>query len=254
LKIGIIIPARLHSQRLPEKVLMEFAGSPMIQHVWERAVLSDLKLPIVITTGDDLIIQACSSFGATVVKSESEHKNALSRITEVAMQLNWDYYIVLQADELFVLPKEIKKIRETILSNPEIDFINTISDLESLKEITDVNVVKCSIRGDNTIIIMFRKKWSISSDDFLMNNFKKVCGIYAVSHKALEQISQKNDAKFYESESIEQLIFLENGIKALSMMVQNNYISVNTKKDAKIAKKIIRKDRLQIEILSKYNK
>jgi len=33
LNIGIVIPARLDSERLPGKVLKDFLGMPMIEHV-----------------------------------------------------------------------------------------------------------------------------------------------------------------------------------------------------------------------------
>jgi 3-deoxy-manno-octulosonate cytidylyltransferase (CMP-KDO synthetase) len=35
-KTAIIIPARWASSRLPGKPLLELAGKPLVQHVWER--------------------------------------------------------------------------------------------------------------------------------------------------------------------------------------------------------------------------
>ncbi|MFB3067491.1 MAG: cytidylyltransferase domain-containing protein, partial [Planctomycetota bacterium] len=33
----LVIPARLHSTRLPRKALLSETGKPLIQHVWEAA-------------------------------------------------------------------------------------------------------------------------------------------------------------------------------------------------------------------------
>ena len=39
-KIAILIPARLDGVRLPNKVLMDFCGVPMVEHVRRRATLN----------------------------------------------------------------------------------------------------------------------------------------------------------------------------------------------------------------------
>lgn len=49
---SIIIPARLNSSRLPGKVLMDIAGKPMLQHVYENALQSGAT-SIVIATDDE---------------------------------------------------------------------------------------------------------------------------------------------------------------------------------------------------------
>ena len=44
-EVVIVIPARFGSTRLPGKPLVLLAGKPMIQHVYERAKLSDAGRP-----------------------------------------------------------------------------------------------------------------------------------------------------------------------------------------------------------------
>ena len=55
----VIIPARFASSRLPGKPLMDIAGKPMIQHVWERARESDAGR-VVIATEDQRVFDAVS--------------------------------------------------------------------------------------------------------------------------------------------------------------------------------------------------
>src|SRR5436305_14189468 len=47
----ILIPTRLAATRLPRKPLADIAGSPMILHVWRRAVAAELG-PVVVASGD----------------------------------------------------------------------------------------------------------------------------------------------------------------------------------------------------------
>ena len=55
IKIGIVIPARLESERLPRKALKIFSGIPMIEHVWRRAQLTDPVIETVIATDSEEI-------------------------------------------------------------------------------------------------------------------------------------------------------------------------------------------------------
>ena len=40
MSFSVVIPARYASTRLPGKPLIDIAGKPMLQHTWERALLS----------------------------------------------------------------------------------------------------------------------------------------------------------------------------------------------------------------------
>ena len=114
MKVGIVIPARLQSGRLPNKVLRSFLGKTMIEHVWKRANLSQEKVEIVIATDCLEIKSVCEAFGANVVLTSDTHQNGLSRTGEVAKSLNWDFYTILQADEILIDPKNLDKLIRTI--------------------------------------------------------------------------------------------------------------------------------------------
>ena len=67
MKIGIIIPARLDSERLPGKVLKDFLGMPMIEHVWRRAQLTNPILETIIAT-DNVDIKKIAEDNFNLVK------------------------------------------------------------------------------------------------------------------------------------------------------------------------------------------
>ncbi len=50
----IVIPARYGSSRLPGKPLIDLAGKPMIQHVYERAVATGAAEIVIATDDADL--------------------------------------------------------------------------------------------------------------------------------------------------------------------------------------------------------
>ena len=100
-EFSIVIPARYASQRLPGKPLLDIAGKPMLEHVWERAVESRAK-EVIIATDDERIADVAEEFGATVCMTSPEHASGTDRIAEGADICDWpDHGIVgnLQGDE-----------------------------------------------------------------------------------------------------------------------------------------------------------
>ena len=250
MKIGIIIPARLQSERLPNKVLRPFLGKVMIEHVWKRANLIQEKVEIVIATDSLEIKKVCETFGANVMLTSNNHQNGLSRSGEVAKILNWDFYIILQADEILIDPKNLEFLIKTIKEKNSSPFYNLITNLKKISELSDRNVVKCLIRNDNSLINIFRLSGSIASEATQMAFTKKICGLFAISHKCLNEIIDLPAQIIETNESIEQMKLIELNYQVLGVEVKDNYPSVNTELEANEVLEILSQDPYQKSILT----
>jgi len=250
IKIGIVIPARLESKRLPGKVLTKFSGKPMIEHVWSRANLVLKNNNIIIATDNTKIAQTSKDFGAQVLLTKKNHQNGLSRIGEVSDKLKWDFYIVLQADELLIEPSSIVRLLKSI--NSKSDAFNIVTDL-SEGDMQNRNVVKCTLARNKQIITFFRKNWYSTLNPSMFNITRKLCGLYAVSHDSLKLVTSYRNQNLEKYEKIEQFKFLELNQKIQAIEVANSYLSINTLKDASEAKKILSEDNLQKKILKLYS-
>jgi len=250
LKIGIVIPARLQSERLPNKVLRPFLGKVMIEHVWMRANSIKEKVEIVVATDSSEIKKVCESFGARVMLTSNNHQNGLSRTGEIAKTLNWDFYIILQADEILIDPKNLEFLIKTIKEKNPSPFYNLITNLKKVSELTDRNVVKCLIRNDNSLINIFRLSGSIASEATQMAFTKKICGLFAISHKCLNEIINLPAQIIETNESIEQMKLIELNYKVHGVEVKDNYPSVNTESEANEVLEILSQDPYQKSILA----
>ena len=67
MKIVVIIPARVSSTRFPNKVLLDFYGIPMIEHVRKRSLLSKSITNVFVATCDDIISDKIKLFGGEVI-------------------------------------------------------------------------------------------------------------------------------------------------------------------------------------------
>ena len=62
-KVFLIIPARYGSSRFPGKPLADLLGKPVIQHVYERALMVTLASKVVVATDDVRIADCVRGFG-----------------------------------------------------------------------------------------------------------------------------------------------------------------------------------------------
>ena len=177
----------------------------------------------------------------------------MSRISEISSTLNWDFYIVLQADEILIDPEYLDKLYKEIGINPKEHFFNLITKLSNKSELTDKNIVKCIIRDDQTIINIFRKSGLVSSEEIQLELTKKICGVFAISKNCLSIVSGAGPQKIEINESIEQMKVIELGINILAVNIDINYPSVNTPEEAQLAEKILDMDPRQKHILDIIN-
>ena len=75
MKIVAVIPAHLASVRFPKKILFQFHGLPMIEHVRRRALLSKAVSEVYVATCDEEIAAAIRGFGGKVIMTSNTHTN-----------------------------------------------------------------------------------------------------------------------------------------------------------------------------------
>ena len=83
MKILGVIPARYASSRYPGKPLVLINEKTMIQHVWDRCVLSQQVTEWVVATDDHRIEETVLSFGGKVVMTSDQAQSGTDRCAEV---------------------------------------------------------------------------------------------------------------------------------------------------------------------------
>ena len=139
----VVIPARYASQRLPGKPLLDIAGKPMIQHVFERGVESSAT-EVVIATDDERIAEAAEDFGATVCMTGEHHRSGTERIAEVADVMDWpaeQIVVNLQGDEP-TMPAALIDQCAALLDDADADISTLASPFASADDFANPNCVK----------------------------------------------------------------------------------------------------------------
>ena len=105
-----VIPARIGSTRFPRKILADIEGKPMIAHVAERALESEMLDKVVIAIDSEETEKALASYKFDLIMTDIEHQSGTDRVAEVAKTIEEAEIIInIQGDEPLLSPKVIDK-------------------------------------------------------------------------------------------------------------------------------------------------
>lgn len=234
-KTILIIPARLNSSRLKEKVLIEIKGKTMLQRVYERASFSKIK-EIYIATDSQKIYQAAKKFTDKVIMTATTHISGTDRIAEAASKIEFDYMINVQGDEPLIDPKIINKLEQKLKSD-KIKMVTAAYLLKDKKEILDPNNVKVVLNSNSEALYFSRQPIPYNQE----LNAKYYChiGIYGYTKKFLLEFVNLKNSYLEKMEKLEQLRALEFGHSISVIITDKNHGGIDNKQDLKKISKFI---------------
>lgn len=218
----VVIPARYASQRLPGKPLLDIAGKPMIQHVYERACESGAE-EVVIATDDVRIHEVADAFAAQVCMTSHEHTSGTDRIAEVVRILDWpDETVVvnLQGDEPLMPPSLLSQVADALVSHSESEMATLAVPLSDLEQLFDPNTVKVVADRNGYALYFSRATIPWKRDVFddrvrarmsWLEDVHRHLGIYAYRAGFLSGYADLPVSPIERMESLEQLRVLWNG-------------------------------------------
>ncbi len=114
MRYAILIPARLASTRLADKVLLAESGKPLIQHVHEQASRAPGVSTVMVLTDHERIAKAVRGFGGEVRMTRPDHLSGTDRCAEGAADLDVDVVVNLQGDEPFASPEDLAALAAAV--------------------------------------------------------------------------------------------------------------------------------------------
>ncbi len=236
-----IIPARFNSTRLPGKVLMEIAGKPMVQHVYERCIESGAET-VVIATDDQRVADVAEKFGAEVCLTAEEHRTGTERIAEAveAMEFDDDEIVVcVQADEPLIAPQNIRQVALDLDEHDNVKVTSVCEPIENVDELFDPNVVKVVLNRRHYAMYFTRAAvpWELGvfskpETIELTGQHHRHIGIYGYRVGFLKDYINWAACPLERMESLEQLRILWNGGRIhMAIAQQKTLPGVDTQAD-----------------------
>ncbi len=237
----ILIPARLGSTRLPNKVLADIAGQPMIAHVLQRAREAALG-PVAVACGEAEIVEAVRAAGGVAVMTDPYLPSGSDRIfaalEAVDPEGRYDTVVNLQGDLPSIDPAYLQAVLQP-LQNELFDIATLVAPITSAEEAEAASVVKC--------VCAFAEGQAVAPALYFSRNpvpsgagpLWHHIGIYAYRRAALARFVALPPSALETREKLEQLRALEAGMRIGAARVPVAPFGVDTPADLAQARKIL---------------
>lgn len=225
-----VIPARYSSTRLPGKPLAAIAGKPMIQHVYERAVMAKRPGKVIVATDHPLVYDAVLEFGGEAMMTSAEHPTGTDRLAEVAERFTEvDLIINVQGDEPLVPPEIIDQLAAAFDDHDDLQMATLMTQMDE-NEYNTPGAVKVVTDLQGYAMYFSRSLLPYPRNDASVPVYKHV-GIYAYRRDFLLKYAKLSPTPLEQTESLEQLRALEHGYKIKVLKTDFKSIGVDTMED-----------------------
>jgi len=241
LKTLIVIPARLHSTRLPRKLLLDETGKTVLEHTYLAAKASTKADEVIVAADDAKIVDAVEAFGGRVEMTDVGHRSGTDRVAEVASRNpEFDIVVNVQGDEP-ELPGVAIDRAITMLADDELAEVSTLATpIYEAAQLNDADCVKVVFDHDMRAMYFSRspipaaKVWS---DDLLKASpplFWQHIGLYAYRRKFLAEYTSLKPSPLEQTESLEQLRVLQAGRTISVGRIDHPIAGIDTAEDYRL--------------------
>lgn len=241
MEFRVIIPVRYNSTRLPAKALVDIAGKPMIQHVYERAVESGAE-SVVIATDDKRISDVAEKFGAKVCMTATSHASGTERLAEAVEALEYDedeIIVNVQGDEPLMPSDIIRQLARDLDEHDNVRVATVCHPIQEEEELFNPDIVKVVMNRRNYAMCFSRAAIPWERENFkdrghvkISGNHFRHVGIYAYRVRFLRDYFDWEASPLETMEELEQLRILWHGGRIhVAVSLKKIEPGVDTQKD-----------------------
>ena len=239
MKTIIIIPARMASQRFPNKPMALIDGIPMIQRVWEKAKLANIG-EVVVACCEKIVFDKINSIGGTAIMTNPDLPSGTDRVYEIINNHKnanqFECIINLQGDMPLVNPNDIQKVSIPLMQGFD---IGTLVTNISEEEEKNINITKARvnwIKRDNIgEAIDFYK-----NPKKILKNIYHHIGIYSFRNNSLKKFVDLKPSENELFHKLEQWRALDSNMTIGTKYIDESYFGVDTEEDLLKAENIIK--------------
>ncbi len=238
MKSYIVIPARLRSTRLPEKLLLDETGKPLIQHTYEAAQQAGRPTGVCVAADDERIAEAVREFGGEVVLTDPDAPSGTDRVAEVAQGMDdIDIIVNVQGDEPEISGAVIDQVVGLLENDPTAVMATLATPIHSRKQLEDPACVKVVFDEQGRALYFSRsviphpRDWEDRLLEPDAGCFFQHIGLYAYRREFLLQLAQMPPVLLEQVESLEQLRVLAAGKTIMVGVCREATVGIDTPED-----------------------
>ena len=214
----IVIPARLHSTRLPRKMLLSATGKSLLQHTCEGAAQASKPTGVTVATDHLEIAAEVARFGGDYMMTSPDCASGTDRVAEVARSMSGvEIFVNVQGDEPEMVGEDVDAAIQLLEDDPSDPMATLAPPIRSREKLESPACVKVVFDAAGRALYFSRspipavREW----DDALLKSepphFFQHLGIYAYRRDFLLSLAGMPRCVNEQLESLEQLRVLHHG-------------------------------------------
>jgi len=229
-KVLGIIPARIGSTRIPEKMLMDLAGKTLIERTYERSAKANCLDALIIATDSDRIAEAVRPLQARVIMTAIHHKNGTERASEALKKFDEfvpDIVVVIWGDEPLYPASVIDLCVDKLKEDSELQAVVAADKIIEPEMFAAESVVKIVTDTNDHALYISRAQIPHMYTKEPHTSYH-VIGAMAMRTDFLLKYVSMTQTPLERIEGVEQLRIIENGYKLGVVKGNFHNLGVNT--------------------------
>jgi 3-deoxy-manno-octulosonate cytidylyltransferase (CMP-KDO synthetase) len=235
LKTIAVIPARFAATRFPGKLMKKIGDKTIIRMVYENAVESGIFNQVLVVTDSEVIFKEIQSLGGFVKMSRGEHASGSDRIAEAIVDLDVDVVVNIQGDEPFIKKEPLADLLGCF-KDESVCVASLMKKIGDDEEVNNPNMVKVVCNKANEALYFSRSAIPFKRNTQTKLPYFKHIGVYAFKKKTLLEFTKWPQGELEQTEMLEQLRYLENGVSIKMVETSFSSIGIDTQDDYEKAK------------------
>lgn len=233
-----IIPVRLESARLPGKAILAESGMALFLHTARQAALATSLAEVVVATDSEELASLSSEAGFRAILTSSAPRTGSERCAEALRSLR-DASIVLdvQGDWPEIPPADLDRLVACLRTSAAPPIATLSCPLEDPADLESRHVVKLVCGQDGSALyfsragIPARKTGALAPEEAPPAIARRHLGVYGFGPGVLEELAVLPPSPLEEHEGLEQLRWLEAGLRIQVLGSSGNPRGIETRED-----------------------
>ena len=236
-----VIPARYASTRLPGKPIVDIAGKPMIQHVYERTERATTISRVVVACDDERIRDAVLAFGGEAIMTSPDCRSGTDRAAEAMRDIEADIIANVQGDEPLIDPDDIDLVVGALREDPSCVMSTAMHAITRAEDLDDPSCVKVVVDRSGYALYFSRSRIPHCRGAKAIEEqpVYRHLGLYAYRRDFLFTYAELEETPLQVAEALEQLRALENGYRIRCILTTNEAVGVDTPEDLERVRRML---------------
>lgn len=242
-KVLGVIPARLGSTRIPEKMLKDIVGKTLIERTVERTKKAESLDALIVTTDSEEIANIARSLDVAVIITETEILTGTDRVAAAVEKFNDfdpDIVVNIWGDEPLYPPEAIDRSVKMLLDDEELPVVAAADRFTDEKMLNEPSIVQVLTDLNNNALIFSRAPipYPYTSEHV---EYHHVIGVLAMRRTFLKKLLTLPRTPIEAREGVEQIRILEHGYRMGIVKGDFDNLGVNTPEELEEVRSIFKK-------------